>query len=138
MIDTEQQPEGDAVLTVDKQGRIANCNQVAKTLLGWEGAVLEGHPVTDVIPELPFSPNTPGYNLAFAIFHAGNGAWMRRIALMVDGKRIAVDTALSSVKIGYKRQIKLCLRLASPLLQVPAKLAATVQAPLLLARPCGA
>ncbi len=132
MIDTEQQREGEAVLIVNKQGFIANCNQVARALFGWDSGVLKGHPVTDVMPELPFSPDTPGYNLAFAIFHAGKGAGMRCIAVMVDGKRIAVDTALSSVKIGYKRQIKLCLRLASPLLQVPARFAAPVQAPLLV------
>lgn len=99
-----------AVLTIDAQGRITDCNSDAKELLGWRSEALEGHPVTEVIPELPFSPSTPGYNLAFAVFHAANGVWMRRMARLADGRELSVDMALSSMLVNFKRHITLSLR----------------------------
>jgi PAS domain S-box-containing protein len=99
-----------AVLTIDAEGRITDCNQEANELLGWRSETLEGHPVTEVVPELPFSPNTPGYNLAFAVFHAANGVWMRRMARLADGRELFVDMALSSMLVNFKRHITLSFR----------------------------
>lgn len=99
-----------AVLTIDAEGRITDCNPEAKELLGWQSESLEGHPVTEVVPELPFSPHTPGYNLAFAIFQAANGVWMRQRARLADGRELLVDMALSSMLVNFKRHITLSLR----------------------------
>ena len=99
-----------AVLTIDAEGRITDCNPEAKELLGWQSETLEGHAVTEVVPELPFSKNTPGYNLAFAVFHAANGVWMRRMARLADGRELFVDMALSSMLVNFKRHITLSLR----------------------------
>ena len=99
-----------AVLTIDPEGRITECNPEAKTLLGWETDGPWGRCATAVIPTLPFSPNTPGYNLAYAIFHAANGIWMPRMAYASDGRALSVDTALSSKVVNSVRHIVLSLR----------------------------
>lgn len=99
-----------AVLTIDAEGRITNCNPEARELLGWQAEAWEGLPVTEVVPELPFSPNTPGYNLAFAIFQAANGVWMRRRARLANGQELSIDMALSSMSVNFKRHITLSLR----------------------------
>lgn len=99
-----------AVLTIDTEGRITNCNPEARELLGWQSESLEGRPVTEVVPELPFSPKTPGYNLAFAVFQAANGVWVRQRARLADGRELAVDMALSSMLVNFKRHITLSLR----------------------------
>lgn len=105
-----------AVLTIDAEGRITDCNPEANELLGWRSETLEGHPITEVVPELPFSPNTPGYNLAFAVFHAANDVWMQRMARLADGRELFIDMALSSMLVNFKRHITLSLRL-SPIAQ---------------------
>lgn len=107
-------PERNAVLTVDAEGRITACTQEARELLGWESESPEGCAVTTVIPELPFSPKTPGYNLAYAVFQSANGIGMRRVALLADGRKTWVDIELSSVVVKLRRYITLSLRLSSP------------------------
>lgn len=104
----------DAVLTIDAEGRISACTLEAKALLGWESECPEGCAATTVIPELPFSAKTPGYNLAYAVFHSVNGMWMRRVALLADGRKTLVDIEMSSVVVEFKRCITLTLRLSSP------------------------
>lgn len=109
-----QSPERDAVLTIDAEGRITACTLEAKELLGWESECPEGCAATTVIPELPFSANTPGYNLAYAVFHSANGMWLRRVALLADGRKALVDIEMSSIVVKLKRYITLNLRLSSP------------------------
>lgn len=109
-----QPPERDAVLTIDAEGRITACTLEAKELLGWESECPEGCAVTTVIPELPFSAKTPGYNLAYAVFHSANGMCKRRVALLADGRKALVDIAMSSVVVELKRYITLSLRLSRP------------------------
>jgi len=105
-----------AVLTINAQGRITACNAEARELLGWSDGYPDGTAATSVMPELPFSPNTPGYNLAFAVFNAANGLWMRRVALLQDGQKVLVDAALSSVVVKFRRYITLSMRMPSPAL----------------------
>ena len=107
-------PERDAVLTIDAEGRITACTLEAKELLGWESECPEGCAATTVIPELPFSAKTPGYNLAYAVFHSANGMWMRRTALLADGRKALVDIEMSSIVVKFRRYITLNLRLSSP------------------------
>lgn len=109
-----QTPEHDAVLTLDAEGRITACTLEAKELLGWELEYPEGCAATTVLPELPFSAKTPGYNLAYAVFHSANGMWMRRVAMLADGRKALVDIEMSSVVVKFKRYITLSLRLSSP------------------------
>ena len=105
-----------AVLTINAQGRITACNTEPQELLGWSCGCPDGIAATSVMPELPFSPNTPGYNLAFAVFNAANGIWMRQVALLKDGQKVLVDVALSSVVVKFRRYITLSMRIPSPVL----------------------
>lgn len=109
-----QASERDAVLTIDAEGRITACTLEAKELLGWESECPEGCAATTVIPELPFSANTPGYNLAYAIFQSANGMWTRRVALLADGRKALVDIEMASIVVKFRRYITLNLRLSSP------------------------
>jgi PAS domain-containing protein len=97
-------------LTIDAGGRIVACSPQAAALLEQQPSILPGHSVRELIPELPFAPNTPGYNLAYAVFHAMDPIWIRRTALGAGGRTIPVDTALSSMLINGKRHITLGLR----------------------------
>ncbi len=106
--------ECNAVLTLNAEGRITDCNLGAKELLGWESETPEGCAATTVIPELPFSSKTPGYNLAYAVFHSANGLWQRRVALLADGRQTFVDIELSSVVVKFRRYITLSLRPSIP------------------------
>lgn len=107
-------PERSAILTLNAEGRIMGCNLEAKELLGWESESPEGCAATTVIPELPFSSKTPGYNLAYAVFHSANGLWRRRVALLADGRKTFVDIELSSAVVKFRRYITLSLRPSTP------------------------
>jgi len=83
-----------------------------------------GLSVSAIVPELPFAMNTPGYNLAYAVFHATEGQWTRRTALSAQGLKVPVDIAVSKVTVAGKPCI--ALRLRPPLFQSPLQ-AASVQ-----------
>jgi len=99
-------------LTLDVGGHITSCDQGMVHLLGSEADALAGKAVTAVIPELPFSAQTPGYNLAYAIFHGANGERVRRTARSGNGNSLAVETVLSSRNVNGCRSISLDFRSA--------------------------
>lgn len=102
--------ERDAALTADAQGVITDYSLAAAHLLGRSAESLTGKPLNQLIHQLPFGPNTPGYNLAYAIFHGVDSRWQRHTSVAPDGRVIAVDVALASVMMNGKRAIKLTLK----------------------------
>ena len=84
-------------LIVDVAGRITHCSRAAIELLGDKSEALIGRAVAAVIEGLPISPDTPGYNLAYAILQATEGQWARRNAVQTDGQKIPVDIQFSDV-----------------------------------------
>lgn len=114
LVDCSAHQAPDAVLTIDAEGRITACTLEARELLRWESESPEGCAATAVIPALPFSAKTPGYNLAYAVFHSANGIWTRKVALLADGGKTLVDIKMSSVVVKFKRYITLNLRLSRP------------------------
>lgn len=100
-------------LTLDSEGHITSGDQDMAQLLGPQAHALSGKLVTTVIADLPFSEKTPGYNLAYAIFHGANGQKVRRKAQVANGKSIPVDTVLSSRRVKGHRSITLSFREAS-------------------------
>ena len=90
-------PLNEASLIVDVAGRITHCSRAAIELLGDKSEALIGRAVAAVIEGLPISPDTPGYNLAYAILQARDGQWAHRNALQTDGKKIPVDIQFSDV-----------------------------------------
>ncbi|CAK0780268.1 hypothetical protein CCP3SC15_720002 [Gammaproteobacteria bacterium] len=89
--------ERDAALIIDIDGRINCCSPAAAELLGSGSEILRGNTVAAVIPGLPFTPNTPEYNIAYAIFHGADDLWVRHTALSVDGRKIPIDVAFVGV-----------------------------------------
>ena len=107
------QPHGrmpHASLVIDAAGRVVTCTPRAARLLRCAGASLAGRAIREVFPELPFSANTLGYNLAYAVFQAAGKRWVRRVALLEDGRKIHFETTLSSVAGESGRQIVMGLR----------------------------
>jgi hypothetical protein len=103
-------PMHDEFLVVDGVGRIERCSPSVTALLGWPAGALVGLSVSAIFPELPFAANTPGYNLAYAVFHATEGRWTRRTALSAQGLKVPVDIALSKVTVAGRPCIALRLR----------------------------
>ena len=104
------EPEDWHTLTLDVMGHIISGDQDLANLLGPQAGVLAGRAVKTVIPDIPFSAKTPGYNLAYAIVHGANGAEVRRTARSADGRGILVDTVLSNRNTQGIRNITLKLR----------------------------
>lgn len=103
-------PAHHAALRLDAHGRITHASPAASELLGSTSDELTGQVASAVIPGLPLSPTTPGYNMAYAVFHAADGAWVRRTALSMDGRRIPVETAFFVDEAPGQRPISLSLR----------------------------
>lgn len=102
-------PKHDAALIIDISGRITDCTPGASHLLGHDSDKLSGLELTEVIPKLPFSSNTPYYNLAYAVFHSANNRPMHRVAMTADGRKIPIDVSLSRTVIKGRHLIRVNL-----------------------------
>lgn len=100
----------EASLVINGAGHIEDCSPQLTASLGWPAGGLVGLPVSTVIAKLPFAVNTPGYNLAYAVFHSAEGVWIRSIALSARGVKVPVDIALSKVIFQGKHCIGISLR----------------------------
>ena len=107
----------DAALIIDTHGRIADASMGAAALLGRRLDALLGHAITSVMPRLPFAADTPGYNMAYAIFQGANPGWQPHPALTADGRQVPVEASLASALVNGARFITLCLRPGSRQLQ---------------------
>lgn len=100
----------EAALLLDIEGRITDANSAAATLLGRRASALEGQDISQLIPDLPLSRTTPGYNLAYAAFHAGATGWLAHTALTVQGEFLPIEFSLACVRVHGVRVIALTLR----------------------------
>lgn len=103
---------GDAGLTLDVNGCITNCTPAAARLLGCDADSLAGQAIKTLIAKLPLASNTPGYNLAYAVFHSRDSGWMHCTVQSHNGQKIPVEVALGSTHLRRQRLITLNLRLA--------------------------
>ena len=102
--------ECEAALIIDAAGHIAAGDEAAAALLGRRSEDLPGQHVSALIRGLPFDPQTPGYNLAYAGFHGGDGVWMRHTMVVPEGREIAVEVSLANRNRDGSPCIVLCLR----------------------------
>jgi len=102
--------ERDATVTVDIHGRITDHSMAGAQLLGCQVENLMGKPLSQFLDQLPFGDNTPGYNLAYAVFHGAGGRWQRHSVAKPGGLVSGVDVALSSVMLNGSRAIQLTLK----------------------------
>lgn len=105
-----EQESRDAALIIDTHGRIADASTGAVTLLGRRLDALIGQAITSVMPRLPFAADTPGYNMAYAIFHGADPVWQPHPAVTTDGQLVPVEATLASALVNGARFITLCLR----------------------------
>lgn len=95
---------------LEADGRIAEANAAAASLLRRERPSLLGQALATILPHLPLACDTPGYNLAYAVFQGLQPSWQRQDALAPDGRRIALDVQLASARVHGARCITLDLR----------------------------
>lgn len=100
----------EAALVLDNEGRVTDANEAAATLLGYHAAALEGLAVNQLIPDLPLSITTPGYNLAYAAFHAAATHWPAHTALTAKGDFLPIELTFACVRVHGIRVIALTLR----------------------------
>jgi len=100
----------DAALIIDTHGRIADASTGAVTLLGRRLDALIGQAITSVMPRLPLAAETPGYNMAYAIFHGADRVWQPHPAVTTDGRLVPVEATLASALVNGARCITLFLR----------------------------
>lgn len=100
-------------LTLDAAGHITGGDQDMLHLLGPQSEALTGKAIKSVFADLPFSDNTPGYNLAYAVFHGASGVKVRRTARSATGRCVPLDTVLSSHSVEGQRNITLSYRPAA-------------------------
>lgn len=101
-------------LTLDVEGHIQSSDRTAMHVLGPQTDALTGNAIKSVVPDLPFSESTPGYNMAYAVFHGAKGAKVRRTVLATNGQRIPVETILSYRNHEGDRSITFRFRPACP------------------------
>jgi hypothetical protein len=95
-------------LILDTQGRVTSASGNIEQLLGMQIYALVGKCVTTILPDIPFSEMTPGYNLAYAVFIGARN--ICRNARCANGEAINVDTVLSNNTDGHAPGITLALR----------------------------
>lgn len=80
---------------LDQHGCIRSCGRDIAALAGVERQSLNGQPIKCLLPALPVQLGTPGYNIAFAVFHASTRrhtiCQMRKAA----GIPVTVDVSLT-------------------------------------------
>jgi hypothetical protein len=105
-----QQQEREAALIVDVRGRIIGCSTTAAALLGQTPDTLFNQPVKNVLPNLPFSEGTQGYNLAYAITQGARADWTEHYAQASNGDRFPLKVLLSCRKVSTDFTFELQLR----------------------------
>jgi hypothetical protein len=100
-------PGSRGLVMLDSQGHICSCSDSLAALAGVAPLKLLGQPVKTLLPGLPVSDNTPGYNVAFAAFHAASGRVYRSRLIKSDGSAIAVSVLLNVLKVNRDYRFKL-------------------------------
>lgn len=103
-------PAREASLVMDIRGCIVDCNLDASELLGQTAESLAGQSIGAFLPDLPFSPQTPGKNLAYVGLNLAIDRWKPHTALTPIGIPIAVEITLHILKRRGKCFIALGLR----------------------------
>ncbi len=101
--------EEQAVLTLDLYGHILSSTLAAARMLGMRPENLAGHTASALITPLPLGRYTPGYNLAYATFHALCYPWQRMMAHSADHGQFAAEVSIAVVNWHGARAIRLTL-----------------------------
>lgn len=116
-----KQQEREAALIVDVRGRIIGCSATAAALLGQTPDALFNQPVKNVLPNLPMSESTQGYNLAYAITQGARGDWADHYVQASKGDRFPLKVLLSCRKVSNDFIFELHFRLQAAHFQSSAR-----------------
>lgn len=108
----EMRPAMVGSLILDGNGTIMFCSNALALLVGTTASELVGRTIKSLLPEMPLSPTTPGYNVAFAAFSWAAGSLHQWMLIRSDGSKLAVDASITSLKTS--RDYLFCLGLHCP------------------------
>lgn len=108
-----EQSACEATLVLDIKGCIVDGNIAATEMLGLPSATLKGQDITAFLPGLPFSPLTPGQNLAYIGLNLAIERWKPHMALTFSGIPMALEITLHIIK--RRGQCFIALGLRRPL-----------------------
>lgn len=103
--------EREAALIVDVNGKIICCSPTTAAMLGQPPEALVSQPVTKVLPNLPMSASTLGYNLAYAVIRGARGEWTEHIAQAANGEQIHLEVLFTCRKVSNNFIFELIFRL---------------------------
>jgi len=112
-----------AAMVLDRLGTVRYCHADAARLFGASAHTLVGRHVTELIPDLPFKPRTPGYNVAYAAFWAPDGSRRGFCGVDNEGRSFGLQIALDRLELEKHHQILLSLRLPAESAQLPERFA---------------
>lgn len=106
-IGTRAEPR--ATMVLDRIGIVRYCNADAAQLFAAGAESLVGKHISALVPDLPFSRRTPGYNLAYAAFWAPDGPCRRHSGVGSSGGSFDLHIALERLEVEGRQYILLSL-----------------------------
>jgi hypothetical protein len=100
-----------AAMVLDKSGTVCYCHADAARLFHASAHALVGRHVRELIPDLPFKPKTPGYNVAYAAFWANEEAQHGFSGVDSQGRAFGIRVAVDRLELEKRHQILLRLQL---------------------------
>jgi hypothetical protein len=100
-----------AAMVLDKSGTVCYCHADAARLFHASAHALVGRHVRELIPDLPFKPRTPGYNVAYAAFWANEEAQHGFCGVDSQGRAFGIRVAVDRLELEKRHQILLRLQL---------------------------
>jgi PAS domain S-box-containing protein len=96
---------GDAVVTTDEQGRVANLNRVAESLTGWSSAEAAGRPLEEVFRIVNESTRATVENPAQRALRDGVVVGLANHTLLIrrDGSELPIDDSAAPIRAGAGR-----------------------------------
>ena len=91
---------GDAVITMDSEGRVTFLNQVAESLTGWTRAESLGKPITEVFVIVNEQSRQPGESPVARTLREGSivGLANHTVLIRKDGKETPIDDSGAPIK----------------------------------------
>lgn len=96
-------------LVLDSKGLIRSCSTVVARLAGTTESELIGRAVKALLPRLPLSSGTQGYNVAFVKFLSAPGDVHALMLARTDGAQVPVEASISLRKVN--KEYLFCLEL---------------------------
>ena len=101
-----------AAMVLNRSGTVRYCHADAARLFCASARALVGRHVSELIPDLPFKPRTPGYNVAYSTFWASEGPQRGFCGVDTQGRSFGLQVALRTPELEKHDQIIVALAAA--------------------------